>query len=186
MLTGGGADEAGGEGQPHPSRAHLQCFLYSSDAVLYRLMMLSVHLSESGDNGRDWLVWAAPTTPLKSSYPHMQWPPLTEFIHRPGSITSLYTFPLQYTNLTTHKNTLYKVYITSLPTYLPSTRNQPSKASSLSNNSLIGALESLCVTTVSYTILSPLHPPDEISPSYDVVLTSPQSHHNSGVTTSPP
>ena len=85
--------------------------LYSSDAVLYRLMMLSVHLSESGDNGRDWLVWAAPTTPLKSSYPHMQWPPLTEFIHRPGSITSLYTFPLQYTNLTTHKNTEYTLYI---------------------------------------------------------------------------
>lgn len=72
--------------------------------------MLSVHLSESGDNGRDWLVWAAPTTPLKSSYPHMQWPPLTEFIHRPGSITSLYTFPLQYTNLTTHKNTEYTLY----------------------------------------------------------------------------
>ena len=75
-------------------------------------MMLSVHLSESGDNARDWVVWAAPTL-LKSSYPYMQWPPLTEFIHRPGSITSLYTFPLEYTNLTTHKNTeytLYKVY----------------------------------------------------------------------------
>ena len=77
-------------------------------------MMLSVHLSESGDNARDWLVWAAPPPASKVFiHPYMQWPPLTEFIHRPGSITSLYTFPLEYTNLTTHKNTeytLYKVY----------------------------------------------------------------------------
>ena len=134
----------------------MQTFLYRSDVVLYRLMMLSVHLSESGDNARDRLVWAAPTL-LKSSYPYMQWPSLTEFIHRPGSITSLYTFPLEYTNLTTHKNTEYTLYkVTSnksIQAWCRHTCHQhetspPRHPHYTHLNSLIGASESLRVATI--------------------------------------
>ena len=70
-----------------------------------------------------------------------------------------------------------------MPTYLPSTRNQPSKASSLRTPQLVN--RSLGIPSCRH-YPRPLHPLDEISPSYDVVLTSLQPHHNSGVTTSRP
>ena len=82
-----------------------------------------------------------PPTPKVFIHPYMQWPPLTEFIHRPDSITSLYTLPPQYT---------------SLPTYLPSTRNQPSKRNPHNTHlgSLIGAFRNtfMSLDGVSFTL----------------------------------
>ena len=76
------ADDAGGgvggsaKGYLTPSHlANLKPSIFVQFYLLMQLytpplMMLSVHLSESGDNARDWLVWAAaaPSLPLKSSY----------------------------------------------------------------------------------------------------------------------
>ena len=115
----------------------------------------------------------------------MQWPPLTEFIHRPGSITSLYTFPPEYTSPPTHKyaeNTLwYRVY---KPANILAINTKPTLEGILTQHTPLLVNRSLKILST----ISCLHPLffDEISPSFDVVLTLPRPHHNSPVTTSRP